>query len=390
VTSVRPAAPAETRSDTLGSNDTAGAPRATKLREAVFADHSEIADLEARFGLTSKSYEAWCDLWLGNPVYRTLGRDWSIGWVLEDEDGHVVASMANIPLAYELEGRPILAASGSNWVAEPAYRSAALLLLDGVINQRGVELYVNNTVTAASVAAVKAFECVPVPVGRWDRAGVWYTDRQAYYEARLRGRHSPFARSLSYALAAPVTLKDRFVTKALAESDVEVQASAGFDERFDDFWDELRRRYPHRLMAVRTREALAWHYRHALLDGHLWIATVVDGRRLVAFATFRHDQHPVWGTRMRLADFQSLDDGVELLPALLSWALRRCRADGIHTLEVLGSWLGEGELLEHAAPHPRALPTWKFFYRANTPALAARLRDPKAWAPSLYDGDATL
>jgi hypothetical protein len=370
--------------------ETAVAPRATTLREAVFADHAEIAKLEMRYGLISKGYDAWSHLWLGNPLYRALGRDWSIGWVLEDADGHIVASMANIPLPYELEGRPILAASGSNWVAEPAYRSAALLLLDSVINQRGVELYVNNTVTAASVDAVKAFDCVPVPVGRWDRAGVWYTDRQAYYETRLRGRHSRFARPLSYALSAPATLKDRLVTKTLAEADVEVQACAEFDERFDDFWDALRRRHPHRLLAVRTREVLSWHYRHALLDGDLWIAAVVAGRRLVAFATFRHDQHPVWGTRMRLADFQSLDGGGELLPALLSWALRNCRDNGIHTLEVLGSWLGEGELLEHAAPHPRALPTWKFFYRANTPALAARLRDPKAWAPSLYDGDASL
>jgi hypothetical protein len=229
-----------------------------------------------------------------------------------------------------------------------------------------------------------------VPVGRWDRAGVWYTHRQRYYETRLRERRWPFATPLSHVLSAPVSLKDRLMTKGLREGDVEVSACHGFDERFDDFWADLKTKQAHRLLAVRTREMLQWHYRHALLDGDLWIATVLDGGGLAAYATFQRDERPVWGTRARLVDFQSLDGSTALLPPLLSWALRQCRDEGIHTFEVVGRWLGAGELLETAAPHPRELPTWKFHYHANTPELAESLRDPKVWAPSLYDGDASL
>ena len=96
--------------------ETTGTPSPAKFREAVFADHEQIARLESRYGLTPKSYDAWSHLWLGNPLYRARLGDWSIGWVLEDEDGRIVASMGNIPLAYEFEGQPILAASGHNWV----------------------------------------------------------------------------------------------------------------------------------------------------------------------------------------------------------------------------------------------------------------------------------
>ena len=365
-------------------------PSPTKLRPAVFADHAQIARLEARYGLTPKSYEAWTHLWLGNPLYRALRADWSIGWVLEDEGGRIVGSMGNIPLPYEFEGRPLLAASGHHWVAEPAHRSAALMLLDHVIDQPGVDLYVNNTVTAASTAAVEAFECVRVPVGRWDRSGVWYTNRQRYYEARLREHHWPLATPLSYALAAPVSLKDWLTTAALRDGDVEVSACPWFDERFDDFWTALKTRHAHRLLAVRTREILQWHYRHASLDADLWIAVVPDGARLAAYATFQRDERQVWGTRMRLVDFQSLDGSAALLPPLLAWALHKCRKEGIHVLEVVGRFLGRGEPLETAAPHPRTLPAWKFVYRANTPALAESLRNPETWAPSLYDGDASL
>ena len=390
MTSLREETPAGTRSEVRGRPEATGTPSPAKFREAVFADHAQIAHLESRYGLAPKSYEAWSHLWLANPLYRTFRQDWPIGWVLEDDDGRIVGSMGNIPLAYEFEGQPMLAASGHNWVAEPAYRSAALMLLDGVINQPDVDLYVNNTVSAASAAAVSAFECERVPVGRWDRAGLWYPHRQRYYETRLRRGRWPFATPLSHALSAPVSLRDRLITKALPEGDVEVSARSGFDERFDDFWAGLRTRQGHRLLAVRTREMLQWHYQPALLNGDLWIAAVLEGDGLAAYATFQRDERPVWGTRVRLVDFQSLDGSPALLSPLLAWALRKCREAGIHTFEVVGRWLGAGELLETAAPHPQELPTWKFCYRANTPALAASLRDPKVWAPSLYDGDASL
>src|SRR5690348_12508588 len=111
-----------------------------KLREARFEDHEQIAELESRFGLTAKPYEEWVHLWKGNPLYRKLKADWPIGWVLEDEDGKLVASMGNIPSLYELDGRKILVASGRSWVADLAYRSASLSLLDNVIRQRNVDL----------------------------------------------------------------------------------------------------------------------------------------------------------------------------------------------------------------------------------------------------------
>ena len=136
-----------------------------KLREARFEDYEQIAELESRFGLAAKPYEEWIHLWQGNPLYRKLKADWPIGWVLEGEDGKIVASMGNIPCLYELDGRKILVASGRSWVADIAYRSASLSLLDNVIQQRNVDLYLNNTASHNSVAAVTALECSRVPVG---------------------------------------------------------------------------------------------------------------------------------------------------------------------------------------------------------------------------------
>jgi hypothetical protein len=92
-------------------------------------------------------------------------------------------------------------ASSAGVVAEPEYRSAALLLLDRVINQPGVDLYVNNTIGPEAVASFSVFQCPRVPVGVWDRAAFWITRYQGFFEGLLAGLHCPPAKPLSYPLS---------------------------------------------------------------------------------------------------------------------------------------------------------------------------------------------
>ena len=362
-----------------------------KLREASYEDYEQIAALESRYGLSAGSAEHWRNIWLTNPECRDLQRSWTIGWVIEDENGQIVASIGNVPLSYELAGKKILAVSGRSWAADPPYRSKALSLLDHVINQSKVDLYLNNTVSHSSANAVTAFECSRVPAGVWDKCAFWITNHYGFFERLLAVKTKGLAKVLSYPLSAAASLTDRLTTKGLHSGDVEVKPVTAFDDRFDDFWADLKKMNPRLLLAVRTREVLEWRFRFALLENRLWIATVVDNTRLAAYAIFdRRDDNTSGLTRMRLVDFQSLEGSVALLEPLLCWSLRKCRSEGIHILEIVGRWLEKEEFVETVAPHWRKLEAWRFFYRANNPSLAMTLRDPRTWAPSLFDGDAAL
>jgi hypothetical protein len=365
--------------------------RGPTLREATFKDYEQIVLLESRFGLTAaRSYEEWSQLWLGNPLYRELQASWSIGWVLEDENSRIVGSLGNIPRSYEFQGRRILTASSHGWVADTEYRSAALLLLDRLINQPHVDLFLTNTNSVASSPAVSAFQCTRVPVGQWDESAFWITDYQNFVERLLVRKNYSLAKSLSYPLSVAGFLKNRFTKKTLYSDDVEVEGCLAFDDRFDEFWEDLRKCSPHLLLAVRTREVLEWHYKYGLLNNRVWIVTIIERRRIVAYAIFDKKEYSKGYRQVRLVDFQSLDGGTALLSPLLSWALKKCRAEGIHALVIIGRWLEKGELLERIAPYRRRLPNWVYFYRANSPELAESLKDRRAWAPSLFDGDAGL
>jgi hypothetical protein len=365
--------------------------RGPTLREASFEDYPQIALLEARHGFREKSYEEWSHVWLANPLFRELQGRWPIGWVLEDGDHHIVASLGSIPRLYELEGRRLVAAASRFWVADAGYRSAALLLLDRLINRSGADLFLSNTVSAASAAAVDSFDCRRVPVGVWNESAFWITNYRGFVESLLTLRRYPLARLLSYPLSAVFFLKDQLTRPPVDTSDVEVKACPAFDDRFDQFWIEARRSNPHLLWAVRTREVLEWHYKYALLNNRLWIATVVDGPRLVAYAIFdRKDKRTIGLKRVRFVDFQSLDGSTALLPPLLSWAIERCHQEGVHVLESAGRWLEKGEPLDRISCYRRRLPNWTFVYRANDPQLGASLSDPHVWAPSLFDSDSSL
>ena len=375
--------------------DTSGQKRTSKkgprFRAATFEDYEQINRLGARHALKAKPFEEWANLWLGNPVYRELKDRWDIGWVLEDEQGQIVASVGNIPVRYELDGRRILAASSHAWVAEPEYRSASLLLLDHLINQAGVDLFVTTTLSALSAPGVGTFECQRVPAGVWDESAFWITGYRGFARSWLTLRGWPLGGLVGPPLGAAMFVGERLRRRRRPAAGGEVQACAGFDDRFDQFWQELKERHPHLLLAERTREVLEWHYRALLLSDRLWIAAVTEGPRILAYAVFDRSDKPAIGLkRVRLVDFQSLDGGPALLSPLLSWALSRCRDEGIHTLEYFGRWLGPGEPVDRLAPYRRKLPTWIFVYRANDPALAERLKDPQVWCPTLYDGDASL
>ena len=388
--------------------------RAPKLREARLEDYEQIAALESRFGLTAKPYNEWVHLWQGNPVYRELKADWPIGWVLEDQDGKIVGSVGNIPFLYELDGRRILVASGFSWVADAEYRSASLLLMDSLIRQSHVDLHLNNMVNKNAVAAVTTLGCSRMPVGIWDEVAYWITNYREFFQdiaamknyrltrpfafpswegswTRLKALRARFSKPLSYPLSAAAFLKDRLAKTSLNERDVEVKPCTDFDDRFDSFWEDVKRNNRHLLLAVRRREVLEWHFKHALLGNRLWIVTAVDGHRLMAYALFEKSVHPRSGFKqVKLVDYQSLEDGASMLEPLLSWTLRRCRSEGVHMLEHTGRWMEKGQFIETAAPYRRKLSTWSYFYYVNNPELRGLLNSKQVWTPSLFDSDATL
>lgn len=157
---------------------------APKLRCASFADHAQIARLQAENGLGGWSSQEWQHPWIGNPAYAQFRGEWPIGWILE-ADREIVGYFGNIPVLCELQGKRLTAACAHSWVVSPLYRAYSLAVLDRYLRQESADLCLANTVGAAPC------ESLPVPAGRWDSSWAWITKYTGFVASWLSRKKYP-------------------------------------------------------------------------------------------------------------------------------------------------------------------------------------------------------
>ena len=373
-------------------------PPKPKLRQANFDDYEQIAAVQARNGLGSRSRQNWLAFWQDNPAYRQRAGKFPIGWVLEDAQSRIVGWIGNLPSTYHFRGTELLSVTPSPWVTDESHRSYSVLLLHRFTRQKDVDIRMFTTGGPTSGPVSRLFGYSKVPVGSWDKSAFWVTNYFGFVRAALSRKGIPLARSLTYPVGAALFLKDRvtLIKDRVTLIDVkprtgtsEVEARLTFDVRFDDFWEELKKQRGNILLATRTRETLLWHFRDQVERRRIWIITASKCSLMTAYALFAHEDTAFGLRRVRLVDFQALPGSEGVLPSFLSRALEKCHYEDIHLLEITGGWLQRSGLPVIMAPYHRNLASWTFYYRAYG-ELARILRDPRVWAPSSFDGDAGM
>lgn len=369
--------------------------KSPKLRQARFDDYPQIAALAAKFELTVENYSAWTHLWTNNPAYREIKGEFPMGWILESDSDGIVGYLGNIPMAYELRGQRLMAATTRAWVVDKPYRAYSPMLLATYFQQKNVDLFLSTTVNSQSEAAYSSFQSSRVPVGAWDRALFWITNYPGFVASYLRRKRGELAEVASYPLAAGLFALDRIRGARLPRPSTAIQvvSSAGFDERFQPFWDSLRKVKANTLIADRSPEVLDWHFKFALQTQSAWIYVAENGLGLMAYSIFLRYDYPQAGlTRVRLVDFQCLEPNKasDVLFNMLRAAIQRCCKESIHMCELVGVAPELKTALQHTSARERTLGSWLYFYKTNITSLARELNDPTAWEPSLFDGDSSL
>lgn len=361
-----------------------------RLRAARFEDYGGIRQLALEHSVSFPSLESWEHRWRDNPVWQRLGDHCPIGWVLENAEGQIVGSMESVPTLYKFRGAEFLAAASSLWCVSAPYRGFALQLMLEYFNQ-SVDLLVISTASSAAIATVsQLFD--RVPVGRWDTTSCCIGHFRLFAKQSLEKLHVPFSTVLSYPVAAVLRLTQAAGRKPRVKPPrgVVIETVDTFDTRFDVFWNELVRLNPQRLLAERSSRALMWHFWAAMRAGQLWILTASKNQRLIGYCTFLAGVSADGFKRLRLIDYQSIDDESDLLSGFIGAALARCAAEGFYVLDHVAPGLPRMRAFDECASYERSLGTWMALFHASNPELDAELHQPQFWDPSLFDGDATL
>jgi hypothetical protein len=335
-----------------------------------------------------ESLDEWMSFWLDNPMWRRLGKDWPIGWVLEIPTGEIVGSLVNIPSLYKFRGSELVCSSGRAWAVKPAYRGYAIWLIDEYFSQRGTDLFIDTGVGPNSLTTFDRLAS-RIPVGDWGTYSYWLVGRTRLVERKFRRLRVPLPWLLAYPAGGALLLKDAICVQPLPKSpkSFQIETAQYFDSRFDMFWSELTRENSETLLKERSSRTLSWHFGRRMAKGQLWICTATRNRRLRAYCTLVCKRN---FNSVQLIDYQTVEPEVDLLPGLLRAVLDRCSKEDLYYLENYGRGVPKMRTLDVCAPYSKKLPSWRAFYRASNSALDSELREARFWDPSFYDGDASL
>ena len=351
-----------------------------KVREARFEDFEQIEALSRRFDLEVKTFNDWAHLWKENPISDPS----PIGWVLETAEQKIAGYLGNVPLLYEFEGRTLHAAATHLWVVEESARRHSILLLNKFLNQK-VDLLLNTTANLEAQKIFEAFHAHRVPARDYDIALFWITEPYGFAVSLLKKKNVPLARLLSMPLGAFLSLRC-----PTAKVDPGITEQTSFGPQFDVFWESLRRQSSE-VLCHRSQRWLKWHFKDALAQKRLMILTQNTPHKLESYGLFlRHHSRALGLTRMRLVDYQSLDNNCASLGPMVDVALDKCREEKIHMLESIGFGEKKRAILESKHPRRRRLPSWTFFFKSKDASLTNQLTQPELWDPTIYDGDASL
>jgi hypothetical protein len=363
------------------------------LRPATFDDYPSIYRIAARYFVNPMPPALWRRMFTDNPLWPRLGRSWPIGWVLEESNGNVIGSLSNVPSMYSYEGSEVLCGNGKSWYVLPDYRGCgyALWLMLELINQMQADITMITTIGAAATPVVSRL-LDRVPLGDWSRRSFRILRYRDFAHRALIRKGVPAAGALAGPAAAGLRSRDALLASRLrpAPPHVEIGCAEGFDQRFDLLWAELLRRNPRTLLGVRDSAALTWRFGGAIREGRMKVWTASCGGLLRAYCVITEHLYPGFGAEsLRIMDYQTVTDEVDLLPGLLRAALAGHGSSSPHIIEVLGSGLPKMRSFEQFARAGAQKP-WSFYYHATNSTLASVLRRPESWDASGFDGDASL
>lgn len=360
------------------------------VREATLNDFSAISEVVRRNGLTPANYDLFARLWNENPFRSEVAVP--LGWVLENKALQIVGTLSNIGRMYIYNGDPIRVASASAWAVDPPYRTSAVFLARQFFSQKNVDLFLNTTASEAAAEVFKGFRCSEIPDPSYTQVLYWITGYAGFAGSVLRKLDIPLLPGLRHATAGALYCRDLIRPGRTRLRSMETCLLDGFDERFDAFWEQLRRRRD-RLMAVRTAEALAWQFRPSLESGSAAIIVLPEGNALSGYLILmRGDDDRIGLRRFRVIDIQTIRDEADIVLSLMHAALEHAERSGVDVVEAVGFHKSKRDLLEQLNPHQRTYPSCPYVYKvkANCQPLQDALRNADAWDASQFDGDASF
>jgi hypothetical protein len=352
----------------------------TSIRIATEDDLDAMSTVATRNGIPLKVDE-WRDFWNANP-YAQQFQSIPLGLLLE-AGGEIVGTCLNLPMMYELDGFPVRAVLGAGAAIDPAYRSKSLMLLGKGLRQKEADVCIVGSANAA-VSQLLTVIARRIPSPDSDVPLLWPTDYRAFASAVLKRRNVPAESLLAMPAGIVLRIADLFRRKR-GSTRIDVELSQHFDDRFDAFWERLRKG-PRRLRAIRNRANLEWRFRREMRKGNVQVVMARSGRELQGYVVLVRANRDEFGFAVHeVADLQAVGDDPNVIQPLLLQALTVAKGDRSGMLKLRGWNAGKRTAAVELGPHSYRYPLWQAYYSNANAALSSSLATADVWDFSPFE-----
>ncbi|CAA6605216.1 hypothetical protein MTBLM1_50042 [Rhodospirillaceae bacterium LM-1] len=359
------------------------------IRHARIEDGLEASAFLEGLGLVQPQGEAartahWKRIWIDNPALGQGGEKLPLGVVLEDEAGRIQGFFGNVARIYRLKDRRLIAGCATQWGVAKDWRTETRRLAKAYCDQPGADLLL---VTTAKRAASRLFvenDYVAVPQPHLDKVLYWITDANGFLASAFKRKNWP--PELAWLGAPFLSVVSAFKRKAKARHAVLRLGLVDLGPAADALFEAKAGRGDC-LLAERDAKTQGWSYARPEETDILFVAAP-DGSYLGQLSLMRDDAPAIGLKRRKVIDLMVLNDDASVVDSLLAEALRICRNEGDHVLEVVGLPMALRSRFLKLGAMERAFISWPAYVKVLTPGID--LSAESLWHLTGYDGDATL
>ncbi len=344
-----------------------------------------------------EEFERYCrGLWQDNPARLP---DQVFGWVLENEEGEIGGFLGIIPMRMKVGNDEVSAIGGHSWIVAPSVRAYSIGLY-----QRIMALSQHHfLVIAAGGEAMSAIGDRPnsrisrIPIQGFDRQFSWVLDPAKVLRWALEKRGCTRLAKAPHLAPLPTILKGvlrlgvrggcgvRFRCHALS-----VRPVAAFTEEFDELWARAKGDYA----VTIVRDAAFLNWRHLAIPNLLGRTSILgcwDGGRLCGFVAIQRRAEGVGypAGHYVVTDLFYDRRREDVLMNLVNGAFEFAQRQRGSLFQVVNMSRELAQFLLPQRPHVRTLGNWPYWYKAQSPDLAAVCRQ-QTWWPSGVDGEASI
>ncbi|MCB2212469.1 hypothetical protein KQI52_10195 [bacterium] len=286
--------------------------------------------------------------WERNPF---MPSDWTCGWALENEDGEIVGFFGQIPVPFQVHGKPRITHWTTAFRVRKPYRGQGEDLRRAALEDaKGSIIFANSTIDRLLYRVKRYYMLVPRWELNYDVRRVSLAVGNGASVLRRIGVPQPFPKLAGRLVEI---LQRIWLTPLHRPSTYAVRRIKRVDDQFQELWSRTRVRYEN--TQLRTAEYLRWMMSGPPQKPRVLLGCYDPGGTLVGYL-LAMPKEPTGGITLLVIDLWVDEPRQEITRALVAGVIDFARVyeyglvDLFHFTDEIGGWCKRWRLPSQAKP----------------------------------------